>query len=109
MTIRPILLASVAAATLALPAGSKAQSPPPAWQRAYFFGQGGQRDESMLSVREIIAAVRGQLGAGDVIGSPRLEEGGGRPSYIVRWRRPDGVVLDVRVDARSGRVIGQAG
>jgi uncharacterized membrane protein YkoI len=108
MTMRPILLAAVAVATLALPAGSKAQAPPIPHQ-VYFLGQAGQRDESILSVREIIAAVRAQLGAGDVIGSPRLEEGGGRSSYVVRWRRPDGVVLDVRVDARSGRVIGQAG
>jgi uncharacterized membrane protein YkoI len=109
MTIRPILLVSVAAATLALPAGSKAQAPPLSPHQVYFLGQAGQRDESILSVRDIIAAVRRELGAGDVIGSPRLEEGGGRSSYIVRWRRPNGVVVDVRVDARSGRVIGQAG
>jgi hypothetical protein len=105
MKTREILLAAVALATLALPAGSWAQDGRPPWLLAQSQG----REGNILSVREIIAEVHRQLGEGDVIGLPQFEDNGGRPSYKVRWRRPDGVVLDIRVDARSGRVIGRAG
>lgn len=94
MKFRAILLAAAAFAAMlpALPAA--AQSLRPAiWEPAQY---------GVLGVRDIIQAVRAQLGPGDVIGVPILQGA----VYIVRWRRADGVVMDVRVDARSGRVIG---
>ena len=32
---------------------------------------------------------------------------GGRPGYVVRWEYPGGRIADIRVDARSGAVIGE--
>ncbi|MGE0047177.1 MAG: PepSY domain-containing protein [Hyphomonadaceae bacterium] len=102
MTARTILLAAAAFAALALPAlpaaaqSVRADHP---WIEAQY---GGRRGDDGLSVREIIQAVRAQLGPGDVIGAP-VRRGG---VYFVRWRRADGVVMDVTVDAQSGRIVG---
>ena len=32
---------------------------------------------------------------------------GGRPGYVVRWEYPGGRIADIRVDARTGAVIGE--
>lgn len=105
MKIRALLLAATALAALCAPAAPALAQIEPSWAQPQF--QGGDRGgPRVMSVREIISAVRSQLGRGDVIGQPSLHNGGGRPFYIVQWRQPDGVIRQVRVDAVNGRVIG---
>jgi uncharacterized membrane protein YkoI len=62
----------------------------------------------ILSVREIAEIVRSQRG-GQLLDVLVLEDRGERPFYVLRWRRGDGVVEDIRVDALSGRVMGRVG
>ena len=99
MKARSLLFAaiSLAAAAPALPAAAQ-ETAAQAWTLVQHGG--------VLPVRAVIAAVRDQLGPGAPIGVPYLSNDGGRPVYHVRWRRVDGVVMDVLVDAQSGRVIG---
>jgi uncharacterized membrane protein YkoI len=56
-------------------------------------------------VAEIVRSQRG----GELLDVLVLEDGGNRPFYVLRWRRADGVVEDIRVDAQSGRVMGRVG
>ncbi|MGE0828026.1 MAG: PepSY domain-containing protein [Hyphomonadaceae bacterium] len=117
MTIRPLLFALAAFAAAAAGFGADtahAQRFEPNWANPHSQGPGqgqgfqgrGERGR-IMPVREIIAAVRAQMGPGDVIGSPILDDGGERAIYIVRWRRPNGDVIDVRVNAHNGRILGR--
>ena len=58
--------------------------------------------QRMLSLRDAVEMVRSRFG-GDLI-SARLEQGGGRPFYVLRWRFPNDSVEDIRVDAVSGSI-----
>lgn len=55
-----------------------------------------RRGEDIRPLREVVAELRSRYG-GDLIDA-RLEEGG-RPTYVIRWRMPNGDVRDFRVDA----------
>jgi uncharacterized membrane protein YkoI len=56
----------------------------------------GGRDQDIRPLREVVAELRARFG-GDLIDA-RLEDGG-RPTYVIRWRMPNGDVRDFRVDA----------
>lgn len=60
----------------------------------------------VLPVRQLIAMVQGQRGGSfvDVVGG--LEQRGDRAFYIFRWRYPNGVEENLRVDASTGQVVG---
>jgi uncharacterized membrane protein YkoI len=62
------------------------------------------QSRAVRPLHELLPAVRRELG-GDFIGMVRLEEGGSRPAYVIRWRFDDGRIGDVRVDAQSGWVL----
>jgi uncharacterized membrane protein YkoI len=55
-----------------------------------------RRGGDIRPLREVVAELRARYG-GDLIDA-RLEEGG-RPTYVIRWRMPNGDVRDFRVDA----------
>lgn len=78
---------------------ARAQSVQPNWM----IPAQGRDNQNLLSVRDIIEMVRGRYG-GEPMGSPRLEQGGGRPFYVLSWRFPDEVVREVRVDAVTGQM-----
>ncbi|WP_395645316.1 PepSY domain-containing protein [Terricaulis sp.] len=61
----------------------------------------GQRQEDILSVRDVADMLRSRFG-GELV-SARLERGG-RPFYVIRWRMPNGDYRDFTVDAVSGAV-----
>lgn len=56
----------------------------------------GEGQQSIRPLREVVEEIRSRFG-GELI-SARLEDGG-RPTYVLRWRMPDGQVRDFRVDA----------
>lgn len=59
----------------------------------------GQRQEHILSVRDVADMLRSRFG-GELV-SARLEREG-RPFYVIRWRMPNGEYRDFTVDAVSG-------
>ncbi len=70
-------------------------------------GQGPMQVQSrVLPVRQLISIVQSQRGGSfvDVVGG--LEQRGDRAFYIFRWRYPNGVEENLRVDASTGQVVG---
>jgi hypothetical protein len=59
-------------------------------------GHGDHRGHSIRPLREVVDELRSRYG-GELI-SARLEDGP-RPTYVLRWRLPDGQVRDFRVPA----------
>lgn len=56
-------------------------------------------------LRDVLRGVRNQID-GEMVDVQGLEErGGGRAVYRIRWRTPDGRLLDLRVDAETGQVM----
>ena len=63
------------------------------------------REGRRVSASEVASAVsRGREGRMLGINERNM---GGRPGYVVRWEYPGGRVADIRVDARTGDVIGE--
>lgn len=84
-----------------------AQTLQPMWTMPH--GQMGgpmQVQARVLPVRQLIAMVQSQRGGSfvDVVGG--LEQRGDRAFYIFRWRYPNGVEENLRVDASTGQVVG---
>lgn len=99
---RLFLVAAVSVGLTSLPgmeAISRAQSIEP----GRMIPAQNRQAQNILSVRDVIDMVRSRYG-GEPIGSPRLEQGGGRPFYVMSWRFPDEVVREVRVDAATGQM-----
>jgi uncharacterized membrane protein YkoI len=99
---RLFLIAAFSAGLTSFPgteAISRAQSIEPGWM----IPAQSRNAQNILSVRDVIDIVRSRFG-GEPIGSPRLEQGGGRPFYVISWRFPDEVVREVRVDAATGQM-----
>jgi hypothetical protein len=69
--------------------------------------RGGGRDEDarggQTDLRDVVRRLQGSR-AGRMLGA--RESAGGRV-YVVRWEYPDGRIVDISVDARSGAVIGE--
>ena len=113
MAHRPIFLAAALAAVTFLPGtGAFAQS----YHRHWGDGNGpgmerGNYDQPqqaqaarVLPIRALIGIVQSQRGGEfrNVLGG--LQNDGGRPYYIFRWRYPNGEEDNLRVDASSGQV-----
>jgi uncharacterized membrane protein YkoI len=87
-----------------------AQTVQPMWTMPH--GQNGQMggpllvQARVLPVRQLIAIVQSQRGGAfvDVVGG--LEQRGDRAFYVFRWRYPNGVEENLRVDASTGQVVG---
>ncbi|MEH6663291.1 MAG: hypothetical protein V7678_00440 [Brevundimonas sp.] len=63
------------------------------------------REGRRVSASEVASAVsRGRDGR--MLGITERNMGG-RPGYVVRWEYPGGRVADIRVDGRTGAVIGE--
>lgn len=100
MRVSPLLLAALAGlSVLTAPLPAQAQDMRPGWIMP---AQGrGEERQRLRPIREVIDTLRARYG-GEYVGH-RLEDGP-RPTYVVRWRMPDGVTYrDFRVDAVSGR------
>lgn len=97
------LVAALAAGS-APPALARGWSPPVIAPQ--FDDRSGENRAAVRPLHELLPAVRRELG-GDFVGMVRLEEGGSRPAYVIRWRFDDGRIGDVRVDAQSGAVLGR--
>lgn len=110
MRLRIALLALALASLSALPPApvvskAEAQGIQPAWiDPRNERGNPSQNQTNIRPVREIIEMVRQRYG-GAPLGSPRLEQRGGRSFYILSWRFPNEVVEEIRVDAESGRIL----
>jgi hypothetical protein len=78
-------------------------APQPSIQPAWIIPsqERGQRQENILSVRDVADILRSRFG-GELV-SARLERAG-RPFYVIRWRMPNGDYRDFTVDAVSGSV-----
>lgn len=68
--------------------------------------RGGERNEDrqqqeVRPLREIVAMIRARYG-GEMVGSQLV--GGGRPTYLIRWRMPNDEYRDFQVDAVSGQI-----
>lgn len=96
------LVAALAVGSAA-PALARGWSPPPVIG-PQFDDRQAQNRAPVRPLHELVPAVRRELG-GDFVGMVRLEEGGSRPAYVIRWRFDDGRIGDVRVDAQSGAVL----
>lgn len=83
-----------------------AQTLQPMWTMPQ--NQGGPMNVQarVLPVRQLIAMVQSQRGGSfvDVVGG--LEQRGDRAFYVFRWRYPNGVEENLRVDASTGQVVG---
>ncbi len=95
--LRHILLALLLAAAPLADATAAVQIDGPRRDKAREEAQDGQR----LELRDIVRRV--QAGRdGRMLGvSPRGD------TYVVRWEYPGGRVVDITVDARTGRIIGE--
>jgi uncharacterized membrane protein YkoI len=68
--------------------------------------RGGERNDDrqqqeVRPLREIVAMIRARYG-GEMVGSQLV--GGGRPTYLIRWRMPNDEYRDFQVDAVSGQI-----
>lgn len=111
ISARNILMAILIAATpvAGIPAAATAQS----WERArgHDFAQidGGRRDRAReeaetgrrLSLSEVVRIVQSGRD-GRMLGVRPAGD-----TAVVRWEYPGGRVVDITVDARSGRIIGE--
>lgn len=98
MRIRTLLLSAMLALSVGGPAYARyhPQALTPSWVMPAQ-GQGDHRQQRQIrSLREVVDEIRSRHG-GDLI-SARLEDGS-RPTYVLRWRLPDGQVRDFRVSA----------
>jgi uncharacterized membrane protein YkoI len=81
---------------------AEAQSMRPDWAAPR--GQNDAEADNILSIRDIIGRVRGQVG-GEFVSMRRLERNANPPFYELRWRFSNEVVEDIRVNATNGRVM----
>lgn len=97
MRLRTLLLSAMLVLSLGAPAHARfnPQAVTPNWVMPTQ-GRGDERPQSIRPLREVVEELRSRYG-GDLI-SARLEDGP-RPTYVLRWRLPDGQVRDFRVDA----------
>jgi Ni/Co efflux regulator RcnB len=116
--IRILLLAGLIAAAPVATTSARAleiqdretrSSSAPARERMDSLRQDRAREESRdgrrVSASEVARSVsRGRDGRMLGINERNM---GGRPGYVVRWEYPGGRVADIRVDGRSGAVIGE--
>lgn len=98
------LLAALLALAIAVPSGLDTASHARPVRSGWTLQSQGETliQARILSLRDVIEIVRGRFG-GELINA-RLEDSGGRPFYMLRWRMPDDNVVDIRVDAVSGQV-----
>ena len=95
--LRDILLALLLAAAPLADATAAVQIDGPRRDKAREETQDGQR----LELRDIVRRVQSGRD-GRMLGvSPRGD------TYVVRWEYPGGRVVDITVDARTGRIIGE--
>lgn len=87
-------------------AGERARMIEPSWSLP-FQGRPELIEAQVLPLRQLIAIVQSQRGGSfvDVVGG--LEQHGDRAFYVFRWRYPNGVEENLRVDASSGQVVGR--
>ena len=97
------LVAALAAGSAA-PALARGWSPPVIAPQ--FVYRSGHKPAPVRPIHQHQPALPPEQG-GDLVGMVRLEEGGSRPAYVIRWRFDDGRIGDVRVDAQSGAVLGR--
>ena len=65
----------------------------------------GVREGRIRPLRDILRTVESQI-PGQLVGGAQLQElPGGRAVYHLRWRTPDGRLLDLAVDAESGAIL----
>lgn len=114
MVMRSLFLAAaLAGAALApganAPAPAAAQTVQPGWimprgDGASWNGRPTEIQARVLPLRTLISMVQSQRGGQfvDVVGG--LQQHGDRAFYIFRWRYPNGVEENIRVDAATGRV-----
>jgi uncharacterized membrane protein YkoI len=97
-------LLGVSGGVSALPAAAATPTALAPSAEAGFHSPIQQIEQNLISPREAIDIVRRTLG-GEPMGAPGLEQNGGRPCYVMRWRFPNEVVDVVRVDAVTGQVM----
>jgi hypothetical protein len=85
--------------------GSDVSGPSPAYGESCL-SQGEARDAVQRGDAIALSAIRGALGGGEVV-SAQLCRGGNGLVYVVSVLGNDGAVKRVRVDARSGAVVGR--
>jgi uncharacterized membrane protein YkoI len=73
------------------------------WMQHQERDRGDRVQRRILSVREAIASAERQV-PGRYIGMRADGTREERPYYILAWALPDGRVVDIRVDAVTGRV-----
>jgi len=97
LTLLTLLLAAAPLADAAAAGVGAVQIDGPRRDKAREEAQDGQRLELRDIVRRVQAGREGRmLGV-----SPRGD------TYVVRWEYPGGRVVDITVDARTGRIIGE--
>ena len=100
MRMRTLLLSSLLALALGAPMASARYNPPPVTPNWVMPSQGrdhgDHRGQNIRPLRDVVDELRSRYG-GELI-SARLEDGP-RPTYVLRWRLPDGQVRDFRVPA----------
>ncbi len=106
MNTKIILAAALAGLACLLSSVASAQDFGPNWISPPAERGFEQRVQAnILPVREIAAMVRAQRG-GDLVDVLRLDRDGRLPTYVLRWRFPNGVVADLRVNALTGQIVG---
>ncbi len=106
MLLKPLLLACALAlgANAAMSAPADARGIRPTWAAPENERRSDQAQ--IRPVREVVENVRRQFG-GELISVQRLEQNANPPFYVLRWRFPNEVVDDVRVNAITGQVMGR--
>lgn len=98
MRLKSLLLSTLFALALGAPMAHAQYNAQPVVTPNWVMPTQGRdhRGASIRPLREVVDELRSRYG-GDLI-SARLEDGP-RPTYVLRWRLPDGQVRDFRVPA----------